>query len=508
MWCASGDPAGHLGYIQNLIASGHVAASNFYPITHIYLAQLSLVSNLDPIIWLKWVPAYSALVGMAFMYFLAKSILPDKRQVILAAVAGTALIGGWYLNLTPNHLSNLLFPLALYLLVRSFIPGTLPWKILFLVMVFLFPAFHPIPAIALLVVVWTISLPRKVFPFFGKKTTGFADSQFRFNTSVSILLLVFTITWLSSFYLWDSMVQHIHTLVTEGTPETYFSTLVTEAQYTAGYGYSVTELFFKVYGGVALYIIFALAAIPILLKKIAINGELTRLVALYGPLAVCALTIVVLYLTRMGWGPLRLLIYVAMLCTIFAGFTLFEFMRRAASHSSWRAKIAALVVAILLLAVSVNGILAVYASPYRLAPSEQATRTEIEGMDFFLHRKDAGISTLRQSIPVHRFAGFLMTPEEISKRDDVSKYRFQESPPLHFGYDEHSMLGESYDKDTYMIVNEQDRRRYMDVYPRMAELRWSTDDFTKLENDPSIDKLYANGGFDCWYVHAEASSST
>jgi len=41
-----------------------------------------------------------------------------------------------------------------------------------------------------------------------------------------------------------------------------------------------------------------------------------------------------------------------------------------------------------------------------------------------------------------------------------------------------------------------------------AELWYLPEDFARLENDPSIDKLYVNSGFDYWYIHAEASSSS
>ena len=43
-----GDPLTHLGVIRNIISTGHMESSNYYPITHIYLAQLSEISNISP----------------------------------------------------------------------------------------------------------------------------------------------------------------------------------------------------------------------------------------------------------------------------------------------------------------------------------------------------------------------------------------------------------------------------------------------------------------------------
>ena len=516
LWaCTVCDPGSHLGYIQDVIASGHTESIIFYPVTHIYLAQLSLLTDTSPILWHKWIPVLFALFYMVFIYFMAKSVLPDKRQVILATIAGTALMCGWYLNLTPNHLSNLLFPLALYLLIRSFTPGTIPWKILFLIMVFLYPAFHPVPVIALLIALWTISLPRKLFLSFGKETLGFADSRFRFNASVSILLLVFTITWISSFYIWGSIIKNIQVLITEGGP-TPFTQLIALVGPGLEHTYSVAWQFFLQYTSIIVYIVLALAAFPILLKKRADRGNYSRLLGLYAPLAIIALIIVGCFFFQTMFGPLRFLIYIIMLCTIFTGFTLFELMEWTTAKGKWLAKITAFLVVILLLAVSINGIVKVYPSRYVLLYNYQTTQTEIDGMDFLLHNKDTEYAISSFSIAAGRFSAFLMTPEERKQDTNIpfspgreeGKYMI----PYHFGYDKYMLVGQSYNEDMYLAINQRDRIRFTEISPELAYEQFYSTDFDRLENDISIDKLYANSGFDMWYVHAmrqtEASSSS
>ncbi len=102
LWCP-GDPLTHLGRIQNVIASGYIAPGDAYPITYIYLAQISQLLDVNPVVLHKLMPLFFALLYVAGMYLLAKAILPRKGQVILATIAGTTLIGGWYLNLIlPN----------------------------------------------------------------------------------------------------------------------------------------------------------------------------------------------------------------------------------------------------------------------------------------------------------------------------------------------------------------------------------------------------------------------
>lgn len=125
-WCATGDPATHLGGVKNIIASGYITGNNFYPIATIHSTQLSQICNLSPIVFAKWLPVLFALIYVGFMYLLAKSVLPSKTAVILATVASLAPLYGWYLNFTPNGLANLAFPMALFLLVRSFRVGA--WR--------------------------------------------------------------------------------------------------------------------------------------------------------------------------------------------------------------------------------------------------------------------------------------------------------------------------------------------------------------------------------------------
>lgn len=495
-----GDPGTHLGRIQDVIASGYAERESPYPIAHIFLTQLSLVTGSSPTLWHQWTPVLFTLLYMGFIYFLAKSVLPNRGQVILATVAGTVLIHGWYLNLTPNHLSNSLFPLVLYLLVRSFTPGTIPWKLLFLVMVFLIPPFHPVPAIALVIVLWTLSLPGKLLTSTSQGASGFSDNRLQFNAAVSILVLVFTIMWLSSFGLWSGVIRNIQKLVTEGGP-TAFTALMEAVGPGVEHTYSVAWQFFLHYASIIVYIVLALIAFLILWRRRANSKNLAGLWGLYGPLITFALFIVILFFLNLPFGPLRILIYIIIICTIFVGFSLCEFMKRVASHHNWRAKIVPLLIAVLLLGVSINGIVVVYGSPYIIRGNPQATLTNIQGMDYLLHHYNTDLYITYWTVTISRYDDFLMTPEE-RETVFISSDPTENRIPHHFGYDKHQLIGQSYEKDRYVIISQRDRAYCTEMFPELAEEYFLPEDFVRLENDISIDKLYVNGGFDFWFVHA------
>jgi len=503
LFAITGDPGSHLGFSQDVITLGHASKDSIYPITHIYLAQLSLVTGTTPTVWLKWLPVLFALLYMIFIYFLARSVLPNKGQVLLATVAGTALISGWYLNLTPNHLSNLLFPLVLYLLVRSFTPGAMSWKLLFLFMVFLIPAFHPIPATALLIVLWTISLPGKLLASFSRGASGFSEYRPRFNAAVSILLLVFTITWLSSFYVWAQTIRNIQRVATEGGP-TAFTALMEIVGPGVEHAYSVAWQFSLHYTSIIIYIVLALIALFVLWRRRSNGKDTARLWGLYGPIFGIAILIVFLYFTFAMLGPVRLLHYIILMCTIFVGFVLYEFMRRFDSHHNWRAKVAPLITIVLLLAVSVNGIVKVYGSPYTLAGSSQVTQAEIQGMDYLLHHIDTETPISYWGVTVHRFYDFLLTPDE-KTQFYMPRFKKKNRIPHHFGYDKYELIGQCYErfeKSKYMVISRTDRIYFTEMFPEIAHEYFLSEDFVRLENDISIDKLYVNGGFDFWYVRS------
>lgn len=500
-WYLTGDPGHHLATIRDVIATGHVTQGNFYPVTHIYLAQLSQILGTKPITLLNLTPFFFSLLGVPFMYFLAKSLLPHRGQVILVAAASTPLIYGWYFNLTPNHLSNLAFPLALYILVRSLATGTWQWRTMFLFTVFLFPPFHPLPAFTLFIILLTIWLPERVLAFSVRKTPELVTYSFRYRNSIfPLLLFVWAVTWVSSFYVWEVTIRNIHTAFTGGGP-TYLEQLIGEIMYAEGYAYNVIQHFFKVYGGAVVYIILALIAFPLLWRRAAIEKGLGRIIGFYGPIAVMAVIVIVLYFFYLRFAPLRLLIYIVILCTPFAGFILYEFLRWTASRTNWLAKIAPLLAAILLVGLSLHGISKVYPSPYTLSTSWQTTRTEIAGMTWFIYSKNTEMNTFGLSVAPGSFAMFLLPREESARREDIPR-GILTRPPWHFGYDEHTRLGECYNEDEYMVLSTSGRLLYVEVYPKMAELRYSQDDYAKLEEDQSVDKLYSNSGVDFYYVHA------
>jgi len=109
MWCMTGDPASHIGWIKETLNTGHAPASVIYPITHIYLSEIIFITDLDLVFLHKIIPLIFGLLCVLFMYAFARSMFSNLAGALLTGVISCSLAFDWYLNLTPNALANLFF---------------------------------------------------------------------------------------------------------------------------------------------------------------------------------------------------------------------------------------------------------------------------------------------------------------------------------------------------------------------------------------------------------------
>lgn len=78
------------------------------------------------------------------------------------------------------------------------------------------------------------------------------------------------------------------------------------------------------------------------------------------------------------------------------------------------------------------------------------------------------------------------------------------SVPHHFGYDQKQHLtqsiNDSRDNTYYMATNERLRQNYLAVLEEWRSLKdyYSEEDFTRLNNDSTIMKLYVNSEWEIW----------
>lgn len=498
LWC-SGDPLTHLGWIQDTVLTGHTGENIIYPITHIYLAEICNILNINPIIPHKYVPLYFGILYLIFMYLFAKTIYSNKRMVIIGLLVAIIPMGGWFLNLTPNHLSNLTLPLVLYILYQYISNRKYQWCILLIGACFFYPIFHPVPSLALLLIIFALTPPFLILV--ERLVNKYFKCSIRYDKKssviITIILLIWIITWVSSFYVWEHTIINIYTLLTEGA-STQLNTLLADVVYAQSHGYSVIEQFLKVYGGLIIYLVLTAFGCIMIWRKIKQNKHdfflYQNIISLITPLVLIVGFMGLLYFTNIyAFGPGRLEVYAIMISTLIVGYVIFEYISK--SKGFWRKILASSFLVFLFVIAGLK----LYPSPYILNSNHQITKTEIDGMDLILHSKnEMPITSL--SIAPGRYADALLTNDERSK----IKFNWTVSEdlkiPFHFGYDNNNNLGDYYYDDLYMVLTYHDRILYKEVFPEIEHLRFTDEDFGEVENDNTITKFYANGGFDSYYI--------
>jgi len=506
MWCMIGDPATHIGWIKEGINAGYIARTNFYPILHIYAAQISQILIIDLISLHKLLPLFFGILYVGFMYQFAKSILPEKGQVILATIASCILLHGWYLNFTPNHHVILLFPMFLFIIVKDFTTHKIEWSLLLIIMVFLVPLFHQVPTLALLIMLPTLWIPRRVFTLINKDKDApqrEGRSLSIFKSTIFFILVVWSITWISGFGVWDATIRNIYTIAAEGGL-THLEALVDKTALAERYGVSVIEHIFRTMWGTFVFIILTLICIPILWKELHSDKRYIDLFSLYGPFTITGLFIAMLYLLHVGFGPLRILFFLVMISTIFVGFVLYKMIEKIRETKKRSIhKFALVLIITLTTALFIQGILITYPSPYSLSSSWQTTESEVRGFDWLFPHRDLDMPITGISIAPSRFSHLLLTAEQQVEQRIPGHIPKDIKVPHRFGYDNYSSLSASFQENIYLIITQRCRSIYVDVLPKLAEIRWIPDDFKRLEHDQGLTMIYTNGEFQIWKINAK-----
>jgi len=370
--------------------------------------------------------------------------------------------------------------------------------------VFLFPVFHPIPGFVLLVLLLTIPLGSWIY-FKRNNRDESQGTTLYFNKVIAAMYFVWSTFWISSFAIFNNSMKSIYQSIMS-REDTSIGALINQISYAAQYHYDIVSMFLKIYGGLSILIIATIIALLILWIKRQASYQ--TLFAFAVPLFIIVIFIIIFYLSNFGFSPARLLQFLITICTLFAAYLFYKILRpEFIKYSKIKSMGMITITMVLILTLFILGGLTLYPSRYILRPNDQVTEADIYGANWYLQRNDTNMVHTFSSVIIYRFADLLLTNEEKSARKDIvssyyyyTRYQF----PYHFGYDKDTNLGKHYDQDIYMVLNQADRVLYQDVYPEIAGIRFEPQDFERLENDASIDKLYNNEGFDIYYIHAIA----
>ncbi len=497
----TGDVGNHLYSVSYLLTWGHAGSRNYYPLMHYYMATLHNFTGIALLDIFDYLPAFFNAFFMASVYLLAKTVVARNEQAILAALAGIPLLVTSPF-MTPFAVLVWFFPFIAYIVFHSAGRSKNSCTLLAIILTVFSAILHPLGAItllALLLGVWLFQ--RFKTPFHGSDRTL---KRLTASRSLALLFVALLFGWLSRTYILTHTLQKVL-----GRYRTipYISSYADLAAAAQGFGYNIYELILKLYGGTALYIALSTVAFVLVWKRLSQGEDLLKLKGLFGGYVLIIAVYVPLFFAQIV-SPFRVLCFILTLSAVFVGFVLYEFKQRLMFKKNGKA-INIVVTCALIVAVSVNGMLILYPSTLTRSPTLQTTNAEVSGNLWFLEKTvpQVDFKGLTGGVVFTPWRFLWLLPDKpqngSSARSDLMYYPDQfyvkEVPP-HLGYDNYTKMGQTVWKDTYVAFSEQSKRVYVDVYPEIASKRILPEDFSRMENDTTLNKVFSNGGFDTWYL--------
>ncbi len=468
-WGMHGDAGLHLGWIQNIIATGKTDVGNYYPVMHYTTAWLSELTGFTPLLLCKILPVIWAAFYFVFIYLSARLLL-TKRQALFVSLLGMPILDNYYLIAAPSVLSNLMLPVAFYIMLKK--RQSWQYKVAFIVVVAIYTGLHPIAWGALVILFIVLEYVCSI-------------GKYRYALSV-VLVLICGLVWLASFHIWDVGIRSIFSKVaTVGILQEVV--MVIDSASVRGLGrIDIFIQMLKLYGYLLLYGSLALIALWYVWK-----AKNKLMLGICATVAIYLLLILILRMTSIAFDPMRLQFAMTFLLVYPAGYGL---------YIVWHKYIWAKVPLILLLClVFSNGIMSLYASPYILQSSLQNTDGEINGYHWLIDNKNPELYSGGWYYAPWTFASVFLTAKQVVERPDLNPYHMV-SVPFHLGYDRQNSIGELDKFDWYLVITERMRRTYKDTYAWLGEDRLTDGDFAKLSVDKYAKLLYDKDGFSVYYI--------
>jgi len=502
---ASPDSLAHIGRGLDIVLTKHTDSANFYPVTHILIAQLSQLCDIPTTSVGRLLPIFfSAISTMLWMYLVSRVSLPRHGQSLLAlCLSSSFLLNSLHVMIYAQMLSFFPVLLVLYLRLKDSARQRLANKIPLIIALLFIPYSHPATSMIMIVLLLALELSSAFSRRLSRRSSA---RPLSFNLPLISTITLFT--WISSFVVFGHTLQAMWTNLREpfGGPHVQTLERALEGTNTGG----AVGIFLKMYGDSVICLLLAAVGSAIVIAKV-VSGqkELSNLYALTAAWLITIPTELLMFAgTRLQTvGRLANLSHAIFLSPLLAGYVLHEVLRRTGKTFAIAA------VSILVASVWMIGVLGVYHSPWISQPSWQITQTDIEGVEWFIQRKEAKImfSALGYS---HGIPYVILGYHSASWREDMSHSVAQmwrgasRVLPKRFGYNQTAMLGESMGENRYLLLTQ--RFQIATANPHLSTKGltviplfipgFQPADFVQLNQDPTVDKLYSNGGLEVWWV--------
>jgi len=524
-----GDTLTHIGLIKDILYRGNFGGL-WYPIAHISGAIFSEVSGINPKTVTMIYPFIFFLSYILGIFYFVEEFF-DKRIALIPSIICLIPLHRYY-TFKPHTLVIFMLPFALYLFVKSMRDK----RFFYLSFFFLIPfiIFHPLRS---LIFIGTLSFLILFFIIIKMK-----DMNLIYDIKKG---LAFTLHSLFIFIIWYGIYhgEPIRRMIRGYLGDVYTPGADRYANIMAEYSTPLDYIFRQVtfdYGILAILSLLSLSLITIYIK-IYLNNKLPFLKK-YMPLKIIeyiprkkikylsvekindkhllkygwknilfmslfvlfAILLLVFFLGGVPGGYGRHLFYAIVFSTFLVGFLFFitktDFRSIFENKKIDKNKI----LCSFLIFLIILSIMSFYPSPTRITQNVQVTQMELSGMGWtFDNMNNTLLIEELIGTSQHRFSHVIFR-RHIRSEFDHTRHKQGEVVAPYFGYRDNDTLGIQYETDKYLVISELNRIRYQELYPGWEEARLLTEeDFEKLEEDRTVNKIYSNGEFDSYYIVSE-----
>lgn len=507
-----GDVLSHVGYMKDLVTTGHVGTSNQYPSTHILAVFLSLCGDFGLGTVTVTVPQVFTGIFSIWLVVFMRRFLRNESQLFTGLALSCLLVFNSanaqvisYVTLAPNALSFFFFAFAVYAILRSTEPSTgRTFAVVAAIVVVCIPPFHPLTSLILAVVMiiaWSL---------FSKTSHPRYSRIYPQRTSISrfiALLSVSYLVWHSYAHLLVGSLEDVVNSLLVGVQDSEFqrySSLVGTAHL------SITNLLIAALQTYGTFIIMGVAASISVVRVLYIQTH--RLRDTSDPMRLARALFIVLTITG---AFMAFVTYIVPFGRIFSFALLFGYAVVASevgtrlAHSSSddkprippsrRIRIFPIIFTIVLIVLVCMSVFSVFLSPIVRYGNQQVTSSEYNGMSFFFETRNVNRTIVELGISQERFYDAI----EGSDAPRLNIFYGEMTTPVdHFGYDSHDSISESYNSEVYMLITDLGEQFYPSVYGEFEDLwRFAPSDFEKLESDLNVQHVIATGTLDVYLIN-------
>jgi hypothetical protein len=494
-----GDMYHHMLVASQILNSGYLPLTDYYPVMHIWL---SIVYNFLPdfIILISIFSIVFFILYILSLYILGKTILGTKKGGIFVSLFGIPLIFSFLQwGYIPFFFALIIFPVILYAYQKiTHNPTQKSRFYICLIILSLFIVFcHPMISVILIIMF-------SIFIFF-ELFKGWVTAQ-RSNIEAANILLIVSLTlvlwWLQFRSILNTLERISYAFLGQGDHVSIIEhqmNVITTANVSI---WLVIEIFIKTYGSICLYFSISLFFLLYIIYQYYQNKKIYEDDLIYLLQFCAAIFIGIAFLTGyfVIFEPIRAAMYGLILATILCG--LFFYRLWCSALSKKRQLVLTTSVTLVLTLVCMLTMLALYSSPWISVPNSALTYEEKNGMDWILEYRDARIPVVRDEGSMYKYKNYYESMNARNKKNLIEYGNI----PSNFGYMTNRTTGDSFAdlpyKNVYMLTTEKMKLApYAVSVDRRNRSKWFTDsDFIRLKNDPSVNLVYSGNEFGVWNV--------